>query len=340
MDHPPALKFAGIIAAALVFAAAPAGAALPPGQVTGPEACAECHTQEIEAWKLTSHFKTFKTMQRRPEAHDIAARLGITNIKSESLCLQCHYLSKTTDNLTEVVAGIACESCHGAAKDWVDVHADYGKGFKKETEPAEHRVARVAKAIAGGMIRADNLYALGANCYGCHIVTDEKLTNVGGHSAGSTGFNLLTWSQGEVRHTILHTGNKANPAASPGHQRRLFVLGCILDVEFSFRAVARATEKAPYAVTNARRADAARKLLEKIQSLAPTPELAAVVEVAKAAGLRLNNSVELNAAADRISLLGREFAARVTDDQLAGVDGILPGPALYKGIPYKVAGQP
>lgn len=339
MNYGHWLRLASVVAW-LALPARPAAAAPLPGQVSGPEACAQCHTEEIEVWKLTKHFKTFREMPRRPEARDIAAKLGITNIKSESLCLQCHFLSQTTDNQTEVIAGIACESCHGAAKDWVDVHGDYGKGFKQATEPAEHRTARLARSIAGGMIVAGNLYSIGSNCYGCHIVTDEKLANVGGHSPGSPGFNLLTWSQGEVRHTILHTGNKANPPATPEHQRRLFVLGCILEVEFSFRAVGRATEKATYAVTHARRADAARKLLEKIQSLAPTPELAAIVAVAKSAGLRLNNGAELNAAADKISVLGREFAAKVTGDQLAGIDAILPGPDQYKGVAYKVAGQP
>ncbi len=339
MDFKPALTFAGTIAL-LVLPVRPAVAALLASQVSGPESCAQCHTQEIEVWKLTSHFKTLKTMQRRPEAHDIAAKLGITNIKSESLCLQCHYLSQTIDDKTEVIAGIACESCHGAAKDWVDVHGDYGKGVKKAAESAEHRAARVAKSIAAGMLVAENIYSIGSNCYGCHIVTDEKLANVGGHSVGSPGFNLLTWSQGEVRHTILHTGNTSNPEAVPGHKRRLFVIGVILETEFGFRAVARATEKATYGITNAKRTDAARKLLEKIQTLAPTPQLAAIVEVAKAAGLRLNNGAELNAAADKISILGRQFAAQVTGDQLAGIDPILPGPDQYKGAVYQVAGQP
>ena len=190
------------------------------------------------------------------------------------------------------------------------------------------------------MIRPGNLYALGSSCYGCHIGNDEKLTNVGGHVSGSAGFNLLTWSQGEVRHTILHTGNKSNPEATPEHRRQLFVVGCILETEFCFRAVAHATEKAAFGVTQARRADAARKLLEKIQSLAPTPELGVIVSVAQAAGLRLNNSAELLAAADKIAELGRIFAAKVTGEQLAGMDTLLPPPGIFKGKPYEVAGTP
>src|SRR4051812_39627803 len=329
MKESPPRKFR---AAALFFPilAVAAVGAPDPTKVAGPEACGECHKQEVEAWKLTTHFKTLNEMHRRPEARDVATKLGINRIKSESLCLNCHYTSKLVENEAQVIAGISCESCHGAAKGWVDIHNDYGKGFTKATEPAEHRDARRTKAVAAGMLDPKNLYGVAANCSTCHIVTDEKLANTGGHSAGSAGFDLLAWSQGEVRHNILHTENKANPEATAEHKRMLFVVGSILETEYSFRAVARATEKANYGISNARRADAARKQLEKIQSVAPTDELAAIIAVAKPAGLRLNNAAELNAAADKISELGRVFATKVTGARLAGIDSILPGPDKFK----------
>lgn len=316
------------------------GAAPLPAKVTGPEACAECHVEEIEAWKRTVHRKTFNELSRRPETAAMLLRLGLTKVKGEAQCQDCHFLGKTIDDEYQTVAGIACESCHGAAQDWLKTHGDYGKGVTQATESAEHRTARRAQAVAAGLIRPDNLYALGAACYGCHIVDDEKITNLGGHPPGSADFNLLTWSQGEVRHTILHTGNKANPAATPERRRELFVVGCILEVEFCFRAVAHATTRANFGVTQARRADAARQLLEKIQALAPSPELAGIVATARATALRLKNAAALTAAADKIAGLGRAFATRVTGAQLADIDALLPGPELYKGKPYQVGGAP
>lgn len=309
-------------------------------KVTGPESCAECHVEEIEAWKRTKHRKTLNELPRRPKTADMLLRLGLTNVKTERQCQDCHFLGQIINDEYQTVAGISCESCHGAATDWVKTHGDYGNGVTKATESAEHRVARRAQAVANGMISPANLYALGAACYGCHIVTDEKITNVGGHPPGSAGFNLLTWSQGEVRHTILHTGNKANPEATPERRRELFVIGCILEVEFCFRAVARATTKADFGVAQARRADAARKLLGKIQALAPMPELAEIVAIAQATGLRLNNAAALLAAADNIARLGRQLAGRINGAQLAGIDALLPGPELYKGKPYQVGGAP
>ncbi|MFA6960565.1 MAG: cytochrome c family protein [Opitutaceae bacterium] len=316
--------------------AASAASHVDPSKVKGAESCGECHKYEVEAWKLTHHFSTFNDMHRTPEAREIAEKLGIKRIKSESLCLDCHYTSKVIDNEAQVIAGISCESCHGAASEWMDVHNDFGKGFTKETEPAEHRTARRAKAASLGMLYPENLYNVGQNCYQCHIVTNEELANKGGHTAGSAGFNLLTWSQGEVRHSILHTDNKSNPEATPERKRMLYTVGCILDVEYSLRAVARATEKAAYAVTNARRAAAARKQLEAIQAAAPTDEMAAIIAVANGAELRLNNGEALTAVADKITALGRAFATTVTGDKLAGIDSILPGTDQYKGAPYAV----
>jgi len=53
------------------------------GKIVGPNACAECHKQEAEAWKHTHHFKTFREMPRRKEANEIAKRMGIQRIRSE-----------------------------------------------------------------------------------------------------------------------------------------------------------------------------------------------------------------------------------------------------------------
>lgn len=309
---------------------------LPPDKVTGPETCVECHIDEIEVWKRTVHNKTFRELPRKPETDEMLLRLGLGKVKAEAQCRDCHFTGRIIDEEYQTVSGISCESCHGAAAEWAKTHGDYGLGFTKETEAAAHRAARRTQALAAGMIRADDLYSLGAACYGCHILTDEKITNVGGHVPASPDFNLLTWSQGEVRHTILLTGDKSNPEARPAHRRKLFVVGCILEVEYCFRAVAQATERATFGLTLARRADAARQLLEKIHALAPVAELGEIVALARAVALRLNNQTELTAAAEKIAVLGRAFSAHVQGEQLAAIDPLVPGADHYKGTPYSV----
>lgn len=330
---------ASLLCGLFLLAAAPLRAVPAPEKVQGPASCAECHPQEIEAWKTTKHFKSLHLEHRSPEAAQIIAKLGIQPMKSEASCVACHYLTKSSAEGPKIVA-LACESCHGAAADWIKIHGDYGIGVKKETESAEHRAKRRAESLLAGMIIADDVYALGRNCYSCHVLTDEKMANVGGHSVGTEPFNLVSWTQGEIRHNLLGDEHRHNPEATPDNKRRMLAIGWILETEFCIRATARATEKATYGVTYAKRADAARKMLVKIQALAPTPQLAAIIEVAKPAALKLNNAADLNVAAERLAALGRAFADQVTGAQLAPLDALLPGADTYKGTPYQVATAP
>jgi hypothetical protein len=330
------------IRAGLGLAAAHAAGAAPlvTEKVAGPETCVECHIDQIQVWKRTAHNKTFRQLPPKPETEAMLVKLGLGRFKGEQSCAHCHFTEQIIDEQRLATAGVSCESCHGAGRDWAKTHGDYGPGLTADTEPPAHRAARQAQADAAGMLGPRTIHALVATCYECHILTDEKIVNLGGHPAGSPGFNLLTWSQGEVRHGVPRTGDKIIPEAPLPRRRLLFVLGGILEVEHCFRAVAQATERAPFALTQARRADAARQLLGKIHTLAPTPELGEIVAVAKAAALRLNNRAALLAAADKIGALGREFAARTSGEQLAGVDPLLPGPDQYRGQPHNPQAAP
>lgn len=304
-------------------------------KVSGPESCGECHTNEVEAWKKTPHSLTFNEMHRRPEAQAIAEKLGIRRVRSESLCLSCHYTPKLDEaGATAVIAGVSCESCHGEAKDWINVHNDYGTHKTKAAEPAEHRDARVAKAVAAGMLNPRNLYAVASNCFECHLVPNEKLVNVGGHPAGSPDFELVSWLHGEVRHNFLRSDGKGNADNTPERKRVMFVIGNILDLEHSLRGTALATEKGPYAVTLARRANAVRTRLTDIQAKAPTPEVAAILEAAQVK-LSLHNQADLTAAADKIAALGRSFADAHNGANLAALDALIPAPANYRGAPHQ-----
>ena len=94
--------------------------------------------------------------------------------------VSCHFLQAEADGTVKPVAGVSCESCHGAARDWIKVHNDYGgKGVKKEQETAEHRRERLEKSRAAGMIRPAEIYRLAANCYQVWNETfDRRLTSV------------------------------------------------------------------------------------------------------------------------------------------------------------------
>src|SRR5690606_10520373 len=99
---------------------------LDPGKVLGHDACNKCHASEIRTWLETPHFTTFETLHRRNEAKQIAERLGLASIKRNDTCIRCHYMMQDQGGHAKPVAGVSCESCHGAARDWLDIHYDYG----------------------------------------------------------------------------------------------------------------------------------------------------------------------------------------------------------------------
>lgn len=307
-------------------------------KIVGPNACAECHKQEAEAWKGSHHFKTFREMPRRKEANEIAEKMGIQRIRSESLCLNCHYTVQQKENRTQPIAGISCESCHSAGEDWIKIHGQFS-GKTEKTETKAEADARWKLAESKGMIRPSSLYQLAMNCYSCHVVPQEDLVNKGGHPAGSA-FELVSWSQGEVRHNTWHSKGKENVLASPARKRMLYLVGLGVELETGIRAVSRATVRRLYAFEMAKRVDRARKQLVIAAKAAPNvPEIAKLVEYAYSAGLKLNNERYLTAAADGVSKLLVSISEKYDGSTMAGLDSLIPGPDKFKGTPGGGAGN-
>jgi hypothetical protein len=301
-----------------------------PAKTVGPNACTECHKQEAEAWKGTHHFKTFREMPRRKEANEIAEKMGVQRIRSESLCLTCHYTVQQKENKKQPIAGISCESCHSAGEDWIKVHSQFS-GKTEKTETKAEAEARWKLAEAKGMIRPSSLYLLAKNCYGCHVVPQEDLVNKGGHPAGSA-FELVSWSQGEVRHNTWHSKGKENVPAAAARKRMLYLVGLGVELETGLRAVSRATARRLYAFQMAKRVDRARKQLAAAAKAAPNvPEIAKMVEYSYSAGLKLNNERFLTAAADGVSKLLTSITEKYDGSTMAGLDSLIPGPDKFKG---------
>ena len=299
-------------------------------KIVGPNACAECHKQEAEAWKGTHHFKTFREMPRRKEANDIAEKMGVQRIRSESLCLTCHYTVQDKENKKQPIAGISCESCHSAGEDWIKVHSQYS-GKTEKTESKAEAEARLKLADAKGMIRPSSLYRLAKNCYGCHVVPQEDLVNKGGHPAGSA-FELLSWSQGEVRHNTWHSKGKENVPANAARKRMLYLVGLGVELETGLRAVSRATARRVYAFEMAKRVDRARKQLAAVAKALPNvPEIAKMVEFAYSAGLKLNNERFLTTAADGVAKSLASIIEKYDGSTMGGLDSLIPGPDKFKG---------
>ena len=270
-------------------------------------------------------------MPRSKAAQAITAKLKIKRIKSEALCQGCHFSMQDVRGRTKAVSGISCESCHGAGEAWLKVHSEFSGKGSKSAELAGEAEARWKHAVALGMIRRDAIYDIAKNCYGCHVVPNEKLVNVGGHPAGST-FDLVAWSQGEVRHNVWYNKGHENLAASQSRRRVLFVIGLAVELEIALRAISVASKFDEYAIRMAHRADRARKALKQVQGRLPqVRELANITAAGYAAGLKLQNAAALTAAADTIATEARQLSAAYSGDTFAALDDLVAGPDAFVG---------
>lgn len=301
-----------------------------PTKVVGHEQCIRCHQAEVTVWQTTPHYRTFDTLHRTPEAKAIADRLGLRSVKRNETCIQCHYTTQATGPRERIIAGVSCESCHGASKDWLELHADYGPGATKETETAAHKADRRLASIALGMNNPSNLYLIARQCLACHTTPDEKLVNTGGHNAGSDGFELVSWSQGMVRHNFQRTNGQTNDPSDPARLRVMYVVGQLADLEASLRAVSRATSADKFGKQAAERAARAKQRLWEVRRRVDDPHVAEALSEVADLELRLGNSAAVARAADGVGRAAQAFSERADGAKLAAVDPLLPPPNQYK----------
>lgn len=302
-----------------------------PARVMGPDSCTKCHENEMLSWRETPHFATFETLHRMPEAKAIADRLGLRSVKRNDECTKCHFTVQEEHGRDHVIAGVSCESCHGAGRDWIELHADYGgPTITRAMESPEHRAERIEKSIAAGMNNPANLYLVARQCLACHTSPNERLVNVGGHAAGTPDFELVAWSQGKVRHNFLRSGGTVNAPSSPERLRVMYIVGVLADLEASLRATAAASQKSTFGIAAAQRAARQKRRLYEISQLVQNPHVTAALDAALGARLQLHNREAIIAAANEVGKQAYEFAATADGAQLSAIDPLLPTPAQYK----------
>jgi Cytochrome c554 and c-prime len=104
----------------------------PEGQTyVGSKKCSSCHFEQYMAWKKDSHSKVFELLPPK--------------YQKDAKCLKCHTTGsgeptgfkdiKSTPNL----AGVTCESCHGAGSKHCEIAEKYGK---KKLSAEEEKLVR------------------------------------------------------------------------------------------------------------------------------------------------------------------------------------------------------
>ncbi len=303
-----------------------------PSKTLSSEQCAKCHGNEVQVWKKTPHFTTFQELSRRPRSKEIINKMGLTkSVKRNDVCMGCHFTVQQKGEKLKAIAGVSCESCHGSSRDWLSVHNDYGgPTATKENETETHRLKRLQLAEELGMRNTENLYLIASSCLNCHTVPNEELVNVGGHFAGTEDFELVAYSQGQIRHNFLRTGNTSNAMSTRERLRVMYVVGVIADLEYSTRATSLATEKSTYGLNVANRAAQKSVKLYELQQILNDPDIQAILEAFADVSLRVGNQQQLDEVADLIKQHGQQFAQRHDGTQLAAVDPHLPAPSTYK----------
>lgn len=291
--------------------------------------CQKCHVAQTDVLESHAHFTTFRELHRTDKAKQIARDVGVKSIKRSARCVRCHYSPEPASNGEKAASGISCESCHGPARDWILKHNDYGgPTASKQSESPLHRQRRIADSIHSGMRHPSNVYLLARSCLTCHIVDDEEIVNAG-HSAYSRSFDLVSWSQGKMRHNFYRTGGKHNAASDTKRLRMMYVVGVMAKLEFSLRATAKANGK-EYAVAQARQCIRAQRELEKLGEASRHRSIQLVLDAMKGAKFRSENLATLPKIADRISEIAFSFAAKNDGSNLAAIDPFLPPTAEYR----------
>jgi len=289
-----------------IFLSLPLAACAAPYYV-GSKVCQECHKSEHAVWEKTKHAASFRDLHRNAKVADILAAVGgDKNIRRNALCTQCHYTMEQADASSPATArsGVSCESCHGAASDWVKIHNDYGgPDVKRETEPAAHRDERIRKSIAAGMRRPESPYDLAANCLNCHSLARSTVDGAtigkmlaAGHPINAD-YELVKYSQGTVRHRFYPPDMTVNAEMKPAELARFFVAGRAAMLVTATQSLGK-SDSAAYKEAMQKQIASATAALSALKSI---PEAAALL-----AGPNDDNARKLVAA-----LAGKDVSAEV-----------------------------
>jgi len=305
-------------------------------KVLGYEQCQKCHAEQVTVLKQHAHFAHARALQRSPDAIRMAKAVGGSSVKRTAQCIRCHYTEQAdyqpgrTTGPAKAISGISCESCHGPAKDWLLVHNDYGGvGVSRETETAEHRDERIEMSIGKGMRHPAHLYALARSCFRCHITDDESLVNVAGHSVRSDGFNMVSWTQGSMRHNFFRTDGRQNAFSDPVRLRTMYVISVLTELEFSLRAAAKSTSRSRYAASHAQHCRKVQKDLEAICQRLSDPRLDKALTAIQNVKFSLANAPSFADQANEISRITWEFSIN-PGGELTVIDELLPRPTTYR----------
>ncbi len=120
----------------------------------GSKKCKKCHVKEYKSWAETTMATTFDTLKpgERAEAKTAAGLDADKDYTADATCLPCHTTGYGKEGgfvdfeTTPELAGVGCESCHGAGADYIEeqLMSLKNKTYKKADVVAAGMVAEVS----------------------------------------------------------------------------------------------------------------------------------------------------------------------------------------------------
>ena len=246
----------------------------------GPEKCKKCHKAEHEVWAGSAHGKSFRGIHKRDKADEIAAKVGGGKMRKNALCQQCHFTVIDKRGRARANAGPSCESCHGNATSWIEVH-------NNEKRP---KAERRSETVAMGMIWPDMKYDIAKNCFGCHGLSKLKGAEIktlldAGHPINGD-YEIVRYSQGSVRHRFYPPNVKTNAPMTKAELANFYAIGQLVSYVDANQALAK-SDHPRYRAALQKRIDRAKKALGALpaaKGLLGSPAEARARDVAKAIG--------------------------------------------------------
>jgi hypothetical protein len=190
---------------------------------------------EVTTWRaLDPHARAYDALLAS-EADGIAKRLwsGKTRADEAPLCLRCHVhrdYDRARPNFRKA-DGVGCESCHGAAENWLAPHYRH----------ATWSVLASAEKQAAGLADTKSLLGRATVCVSCHVGTSDAAVDhdliAAGHPA--LRFEFSTYFANLPAHWDVNKDKRANSTQGIDFEARAWAIGQLVSAAGALDLLAR-----------------------------------------------------------------------------------------------------
>jgi len=136
----------------------------------GFRACTKCHDAQGDSWKISAHAKALDSLKpnTKADAKKLAKLDPSKDYTRDKNCLVCHvtgfelpggYSLSASMEDTKTLAGVTCESCHGAGGKYRALHGEASDRLKNQSTTTDRKV----------LVEAGQVFDMESACNRCHL---------------------------------------------------------------------------------------------------------------------------------------------------------------------------